>query len=192
LSFHAQALPLPSAIAIQVRQFTWHPGCPIPLEKLAYLRLRHYGYDGRIHDGELIIHQELAVEVIKIFHALFQIRFPIEKMHLVDVYKGNDDASMADNNTSAFNCRDVTGKPGVFSQHAFGRAIDINPMVNPYVINGQIIPPGSKVFLENSELGQGSLRQGSLVIKFFMDQGWFWGGNFKNLKDYQHFEKITP
>lgn len=189
--FHAQFV-LPKDIATQVRQFSWHPGCPVSLENLAYLRLRHYGYDGRIYDGELIVHHELVPEVIAIFDALFHSRFPIQKMHLVDAYQGNDEASMADNNTSAFNCRDVTGIPGVFSKHAFGTAIDLNPLVNPYVSNGKTMPPGSIEFLHNPPQEKGPLRPGSPAIQIFTERGWLWGGNFKNVKDYQHFEKQVP
>jgi hypothetical protein len=99
---------------------------------------------------------------------------------------------MADNNTSAFNCREMTGRPGIFSQHAFGRAIDINPLVNPYVMNGITKPPRGAAFLDQSEKARGLLRTNSPAIKPFIERGWTWGGHFKNLKDYQHFEKKSP
>ncbi len=117
------------------------------MDQLAYLRLRHHGYDGRVHDGELLVHQAVAQDFIAIFRALFQLGFPIEKMRLIDAYAGDDDASMADNNTSAFNCREVSGRKGVWSRHAFGMAIDINPLVNPYVVKDVVSPPQGAAYL---------------------------------------------
>src|SRR6202012_3523260 len=104
---------------------------------LRELTLTFHGYDKATHTGALIVHRDLADDVIRMFRELYRHNFPIERMAPIEDYGGNDDASMASNNTSAFNCRDATGKPGVFSNHSWGRAIDINRLPNPYVKGGK-------------------------------------------------------
>jgi hypothetical protein len=131
----------------------------------------------------------LADEVVSIFKVLFDQRFPVEKMKLVDDYQGDDDASMADNNTSAFNCRFVPGKPGVFSKHSQGRAIDINPRINPMVMGQAVAPPAGARFLDRQAKVPGLLRKGSPAVLEFTRRGWTWGGAWESLSDYQHFEK---
>ena len=188
-SFHGKQSPVPEALVARMRQHSWRPGCPTPLTDLAYVRLSHYGYDGAVHEGELVVHKELANEVLSIFKALFARRFPIEKMKVVDDYQGNDDASMTDNNTSAFNCRFVAGKEGVYSQHSRGRAIDINPRTNPMLVNGEIFPPSGLQFVDRKKKAPGILRSGDWAVLEFTRRGWVWGGTWAAMKDYQHFEK---
>lgn len=172
-----------------MRQYSWHEGCPTAIADLAYLRLAHFGLDGAVHEGELVVHKDLADEVVAIFRVLFRNRFPVEKMHLVDDYQGDDAAAMADNDTSGFNCRFVPGKPGVFSMHSQGRAIDINPRINPMVKGGVVAPPAGARVLDGGVDPPGSLRKGSTVVGEFVRRGWLWGGDWVSLKDYQHFEK---
>ena len=172
-----------------MRQHAWHEGCPTPIADLAYLRVSHVGFDGAVHEGELVVHKNLADEVVTIFRALFERRFPIEKMKLIDDYQGDDDASMADNNTSGFNCRFVFGKPGIFSRHSEGRAVDINPRINPMVSGQTVLPPAGAKFLDPYAKSPGILRQGAPAVTEFLRRGWTWGGDWKSLKDYQHFEK---
>jgi L,D-peptidoglycan transpeptidase YkuD (ErfK/YbiS/YcfS/YnhG family) len=116
-----------------LRSGSWHQGCPVPVKDLAYLVLTYWGFDSQTHVGELVVHKKLALPVIKAFAELYELKFPMERMELIDVFNGSDDKSMAANNTSSFNCRDVTGKPGIFSKHSYGGAIDINPLQNPYL-----------------------------------------------------------
>lgn len=129
----AAALP-PRVAAGMVRSGSWREGCPVPLRDLSYLVLTYRGFDNKSHAGELVVHRKLALPVVKAFAELFTMKFPLERMELIEAYNGSDDKSMAANNTSAFNCRDVAGKPGVFSKHSYGAAIDINPVQNPYLL----------------------------------------------------------
>ncbi|MEI6206015.1 MAG: M15 family metallopeptidase [Desulfuromonadales bacterium] len=132
--FFGMALAVPTAIEEQMRlKKSWKEGCPVPLSDLSYLVLTHWGFDYQPRIGELVVHHELATPVLKALAVLFANRYPIEKMELIDTYDADDNRSMEANNTSAFNCRDVTGKPGVFSKHSYGGAIDINPVRNPYI-----------------------------------------------------------
>ena len=152
-SFHGTQGPVPEALVARMRQHSWRPGCPTPIADLAYVRLSHYGYDGAVHEGELVVHKELASDVLAIFKALFERRFPVEKMKVIDDYQGDDDASMADNNTTGFNCRFVAGKPGVFSKHSSGHAVDINPRTNPMVMDGVVLPPAGLEFVDRGNRG---------------------------------------
>ena len=188
-SFHGTQRSVPEALAVRMREHSWRQGCPTPIADLVYVRLSHYGYDGAVHEGELVIHKELAPEVLAIFRALFDRRFPVEKMKVIDDYQGDDDASMADNNTSAFNCRFVAGKPGVFSMHSRGRAVDVNPRTNPMVVDSAILPPAGAAFLDRKSNAPGILRAGDPTVREFTRRGWSWGGDWTSMKDYQHFEK---
>jgi len=187
--FQGRQGSVPAAIVERMRQSSWRPGCPVPIAELAHLRLSHWGSDGAVHEGELIVHHELAAEVLVIFKALFEQKFPIEKMRLIEEYQGSDDRSMADNNTSGFNCRPVLGKPQVFSKHSYGRAIDINPLWNPMVEGGTVLPPGGVSFAARDRPAPGLLRKGSPAVRVFTSRGWTWGGDFTSMKDYQHFQK---
>jgi len=188
-AFHGAQSPVPEALAQRMREHSWRPGCPTPITDLVHLRLSHYGFDGAVHTGELVVHKALASEVLTIFKALFALRFPVEKMKVIDDYQGDDDASMADNNTSAFNCRFVAGKPGVFSKHSSGRAIDINPRTNPMVVDGAIFPPAGSAFIDRKQNAPGILRAGDRAVREFTRRGWVWGGTWVAMRDYQHLEK---
>jgi hypothetical protein len=187
--FRGTRAPVSPELAARMRQYSWREGCPTPIADLAYLRLSHYGYDGAVHDGELVVHKDVADQVLVIFRALFNKRFPIEKMRVIDDYQGSDEASMADNNTSGFNCRFVAGKPGVFSKHSQGRAIDINPRTNPMVTADGVSPPAGAGFVNRRKNAPGMLRAGDAAVVEFTRRGWTWGGTWAATKDYQHFEK---
>lgn len=184
-----QAEPIPAPLLEKIRTTTWHAGCPVPPEDLRQLTLSYWNYENERKTGVLIVHKDVAREVTQIFRDLFQHRFPIEKMTPIEEYKGDDDASMAANNTSAFNCRDVTGQPGKFSNHSWGRAIDINPLTNPYVKGDKVLPPEGRVYLDRTRTFPGSILAGGFVVKRFAEAGWQWGGSWSDRKDYQHFEK---
>jgi hypothetical protein len=172
-----------------MRKHSWRQGCPTAIEDLAYLHIAHFGNDGAVHEGNLVVHRQLASEVLAIFEALFGQRFVIEKMRLIDEYEGSDERSMADNNTSGFNCRFVDGKPGVFSSHSHGRAIDINPRTNPMIVSGEVFPPAGAEFTDRRRKAPGLLRDGDRAVAAFTRRGWTWGGSWKSMRDYQHFEK---
>ena len=169
-------------------RYSWRPGCPVPLEDLRLVTVRYWGFDGRPHMGELVIHERYAYAIVQVMHELYDAKFPIERMQLVDVYGGDDDRSMAANNTSAFNCRAVTGRPGVWSEHSYGRAIDINPVQNPYVTaSGVVLPPAGQRYLDRTQALPGMIKPGDVVVRSFERIGWRWGGYWSDPKDYQHF-----
>jgi len=132
--FFGTATTVPDPIAEKMRlKKSWRRGCPVSPSDLCYIVLSHWGFDGKSHSGELAAHKKLAIPLIEAFADLFSLRFPIERMELIDEYDGDDMRSMQANNTSAFNCREITGKQGVWSKHSYGMAIDINPVQNPYI-----------------------------------------------------------
>jgi peptidoglycan L-alanyl-D-glutamate endopeptidase CwlK len=162
-------------------------GKEIPLEireALVLLNIPYRGFDDQLHTGQLIVHHTLANEVTAIFEEIARAGFPIEKMVPVVCYDWSDDASMADNNSSGFNYRCAVGKTQL-SQHAYGRAIDVNPLQNPYVKGDQVLPPGA----DYDSLVVGTLLEQGPVVVAFERHGWTWGGRWTTLKDWQHFEK---
>lgn len=159
------------------------------LNDLVCVQLSYWGFDGHIHQGSIIVHKALAQDILDIFAILYQQKFPIESMKLMDVFGGDDAASMAANNTSAYNYRKVTGHPGIYSQHSYGRAIDINPFQNPYVKKGLILPLAAKSFVSRDNLSPGKITRDSLIYQAFTQRGWDWGGDWYDVQDYQHFEK---
>ena len=165
---------------------SWRPGCPVPLWKLRYLRVSIWGFDGKVRTGELVVRRSQAWPVVRAFRTLFRARFPIKRMRLVDEYGADDDASMAANNTSAFNCRLATGGSS-WSEHAYGRAIDINPIQNPYVKGDTVLPPAGRRFVNRKRQAQGMIHDGDVVVRAFAAIGWEWGGLWTSLRDYQHF-----
>jgi D-alanyl-D-alanine carboxypeptidase len=169
---------------------SWRPGCPVGPERLRRVAIDYIGFDGQTHRGELIVHEDLVTEVIATFEQLHQLRYPIEKMRTVESYPGADDElSMEDNNTSAFNCRDIPGT-GHWSQHAYGRAIDLNPLLNPYIDStGEFQPKNAAPYLDRNRTDPGLLHSGDPAVRVFTDRGWRWGGYWHTPIDYQHFER---
>ena len=166
---------------------SWHRGCPVPIRQLRLLRVRHWGFDGDFHRGRLIVHEEEAREVLRAMEDLFRQRFPIRRMEVIDAYGGDDHRSMNTDNTSAFNCRFVAGTND-WSQHAYGRAIDVNPIENPYVTaSGHVSPPAGRPYVDRSKDAEGLIKSGSSTVRAFKRIGWGWGGNWPGTKDYQHF-----
>jgi hypothetical protein len=166
---------------------SWREGCPVALADLRLVTLTHWNFAGEAARGELVVHNDHAAGVVEVFSMLYDARFPIERMELVDFYEGDDDLSMAANNTSAFNCREVAWKPGVWSNHAFGSAIDINPLVNPYVSSTLVLPPEGDTFADRSVEVLGGLYLGDAATQAFAMIGWTWGGTWSPAKDWQHF-----
>jgi hypothetical protein len=186
-TFEGTIAPIDAGIRARM-SFSWRPGCPVPTEDLRLLTIDHWGFDGAVRRGEMIVHADEAASLVQVLAVLFAGRFPIERMKLVDAYGGNDDRSMAANNTSAFNCRAATGNPGVWSEHSYGRAIDINPVQNPYVTaDGTVLPPAGSAYTNRSEVADGMIGPGDVVVRAFAAIGWEWGGDWSGIKDYQHF-----
>jgi hypothetical protein len=169
---------------------TWRPGCPVGAADLRLLRVSYWGYDGAIHKGDLVVHRLQAVKLATVFKRLYADRFQIRRIHPASNYGGSDDRSMAANNTSAFNCRAVTGGTG-WSEHSYGRAIDINPIQNPYVRGSTILPPEGRTWADRSLRVPGMIHPGDKTVQAFAAQGWSWGGSWNTLKDYQHFSSTN-
>ena len=170
--------------AAQLR-FSWRPGCPVAPAQLRSVRLSYWGFDGRRHTGTLVVNRDATRAVAIVFRRLYRARFPIRRMRPVDAYRGSDDASMAADNTSAFNCRAaVAAGPPRWSAHAYGRAVDVNPLENPYLEGGRVLPPAGRRFADRSRHRRG-MAEGTLVDAF-AEVGWGWGGRWSS-PDYQHF-----
>lgn len=152
---------------------------------LDLVSVKYYGFDGKLHQGQIIVNKEIAKDIVDIFKVIEKIKFPVEKVVPIVEYNWSDEKSMNDNNTSSFNYRFISGSR-ILSMHANGLAIDINPKQNPYVKNGTSIPAGSEYKLKN----MGTIEPDSKIVKVFKEKGWTWGGDWKSLKDYQHFQKI--
>jgi len=185
-TFRAAVSPIDPATAARMTA-SWRPGCPVPLDELRLVTVSHWGFDSRTRQGELVVAATDAEDIVRVFRRLFDERFPIESMRLVDEFGGDDDRSMAANNTSAFNCRPATGSTR-WSEHAYGRAVDINPVQNPYVTrSGAVLPPAGETHTTRDPATPGLITDGSVVVSAFADIGWTWGGHWSSGKDYQHF-----
>lgn len=187
--FASAIAPVPPALVDSMRRTTWHEGCPVAPRDLRRVEIAYWGFDGKPARGVLVIHRDLAAEVASIFGEFFAHGFLIERMEPIENFAGDDDRSMQANNTSAFNCRDATSKPGVFSNHSWGRAIDINPLTNPYVKGEKVLPPRGRAYLDRAKAAPGSILDRSFAVQAFEKRGWTWGGRWKDRQDYQHFEK---
>ncbi len=152
------------------------------------LHLSYWGFDGTAHTGTLVVGATVVGAVTTIFRTLFDDRFPIAKMQPEDAYGGSDPASMADDNTSGFNCRlaVTTGSPQ-WSVHAYGEAIDVNPVENPYIEGGEVQPPSGAAFTDRSVVRPGMAVPGGPLVAAFAAVGWQWGGRWAGSPDYQHF-----
>lgn len=167
---------------------SWQPGCPVEIDDLRIIEMPHVGFDGEIHQGELMVHEDIARDVVEVFRELFRVGFPIRRMELVEKYGGSDDASMAADNTSCFNHRPIERAPERTSNHSYGKAIDINTVENPYVLDSTVLPPIGSDYLDRSDVRPGMIVDGDAVVRAFAERGFEWGGHWTTLKDYQHFE----
>jgi hypothetical protein len=184
--FHAKVQPMPPAVRAQMTGVSWRPGCPVSLGDLRLLTLTYRGFDGRAHTGLLVANRDAASALVGVFRRLYAAWFPIRRMQLVDAYGGDDFRSIEADNTSAFNCRAATGSTH-WSQHASGRAIDVNPIENPYVSGGTSSHPASRTYLDRSRHRPGMAYEGGVLVESFRAAGWGWGGTWSGIKDYQHF-----
>jgi hypothetical protein len=167
---------------------SWHSGCPVRIRDLRLLRLDYWGFGGRVRHGRLIVHEDQARRVKRVFRKLFYAHFRIRRMLLIDAYNGSDDRSMDANNTSAFNCRFVAGTT-TWSQHAYGRAIDLNPVRNPYVAGSHVSPEAGRAYTDRSRRAIGMIHGGDAVVRAFGDANWRWGGAWSYPKDYMHLSR---
>jgi len=167
---------------------SWHHGCPVGAASLRAVTLTFWGFDHTAHTGTLIVNARVVSAVVVAFRQIYAARFPIRQMVPIAAYGGDDNKSMAADNTSAFNCRAaVSNGPKTWSMHAFGEAIDINTVENPYTLDGTVRPPSGKPYTDRSNVRPGMIVRGSSPTRAFSAVGWGWGGNWSSSPDYQHF-----
>jgi D-alanyl-D-alanine carboxypeptidase len=165
---------------------SYRPGCPVAPAQLRAIRLRHWDFRGRSRIGVLVVNAAEAQNVIGVFRKLYAARFPIRRMLGVEIYGGDDDRSMAADNTSGFNCR-LVGGTSHWSEHAYGKAIDVNPVENPFVHGGRVEPPAGRAYLDRFRRRPGMATRTGVLVRAFAEAGWKWGGFWQSSKDYQHF-----
>jgi len=182
-SVHAIDAPLKARM---IRSGSWKPGVPVNIGQLRLLRLTYWGFDGKAHSGHLMVNRQYARPMVGVFAKLYAAKFPIRRMRLIDAYGASDHKSMAADNTSAFNGRYVSGTTR-WSMHAYGLAIDINPVENPYVSGSHVSPAAGARYADRNLKARGMIHPGDVVVRAFQSIGWKWGGYWPGTKDYQHF-----
>jgi D-alanyl-D-alanine carboxypeptidase len=186
-AFVYRAAPLSTAMRALMRGRSWHPGCPVGLGALRYVRVGYWDFARRPRVGGMVVNASAVAPLRRVFSRLYAARFPIRRMRPVDVYRGSDYASIQADNTSSFNCRDTTGAT-TWSQHAYGLAVDIDPIENPYVYtNGTTTHPASRPYLNRHDVRPGMAVAGGTLVRAFDAIGWGWGGRWPLPTDYQHF-----
>jgi hypothetical protein len=175
---------------------TWRPGCPVPISGLRLLRFNHVGFDGQVKRGRMVVNADVAQEVLWVFRQLFEARFPMKRVDLArefDESRWEEQPHSRRSVTASFNCRVVVTPDGpgtTFSQHAFGLAIDVNPLQNPYVrSDGWVRNRFARPYIDRSEDLPGMIHDGDVVVRSFAAIGWSWGGRWSGGKDYMHFSR---
>ena len=183
---------IPDDIFEKMQGKSYRADCTLPRENLRYIHVLHVGFDNQVHEGELVVNKDIADDVLEIFKELYESGYQIEKVRLVDEYDADDEASMRDNNSSAFNFRFISHTTKI-SKHGMGMAVDINTLYNPYVktVDGElsIEPANATDYVDRSKDFSHKIDHDDLCYKLFTEHGFEWGGDWKHSKDYQHFEK---
>ncbi len=185
--------PIPAAVQTRITGKSWRANSDIQLADLRYLRVMYVDFDDREHMGELICNAAIADDLADIFRELYRARYPLASVKLIDDFGADDERSMTANNTSCFCYRKIAGSRRV-SKHALGRAIDINPLLNPCVhLRGDTIvkvePAAGRQYANRKRQFRGKIAQGDLCLRLFQQHGFKWGGTWRTKPDYQHFEK---
>ena len=183
---------IPDDIFAKMQGKSYKDNCTVPRDDLRYVHVLHMGFDGKVKAGELVVSRKIADDVLEIFEELYKADYPIEKVRLVDEYDADDEASMSDNNSSAFNFRFISHTTRI-SKHGLGMAVDINTRYNPYVktVNGKlsIEPANGADYVDRSTDFPYKIDHDDLCYKLFTEHGFTWGGDWTHSKDYQHFER---
>lgn len=182
------AEPIPAAVEARMRGVSYPDDAEVKLSDLRFLRLAYVDFEGREQIGELVCNKAIADDLVAIFRELFEARYPIRSIRLIDDFGGDDEASMEADNTSCFNYRKKTGMRAL-SKHALGLAIDINPFENPYVRPSRVRPSGASAFADRSKDFPHKIDKEDLCYRLFRAHGFSWGGTWRSVRDYQHFEK---
>ena len=175
------------ALMARMKGKSYKDNCPIPVEDLRYVHVLHKDLQGNTHEGELVCNVYIAKDVLEIFRGLYEAGYPVERVRLVDDYDADDEMSMRDNNSSCFNFRFITQSTKI-SKHGLGLAVDINTLYNPYVKGEHVEPSTAKEYTDRSKNFPYKIERGDLCFRLFAEHGFEWGGDWKSLKDYQHFE----
>jgi hypothetical protein len=189
--FASRVEPVPNDV---LARSSWSDECPVDADDLRWVRLAFWGFDGRRHTGELLLHADAADEMVQVFSQLYAARFPIEEMRITRAEEIDAEPTGDGNNTGAFTCRPVHGTT-YWAQHAYGLAVDVNPFQNPYikppggkgVPGDMLIPELAAAYLDRSRRVPGMIRPGDTVVQAFASVGWQWGGNWQKAKDFMHF-----
>ena len=184
--FRSSIAPLSEAVRSEMLGVTWREGCPVGLDALSALEVSHWGLDGAVHIGRLVVATPHAPAIVGVFERLFAGRFPVQSVRPAREFGGDDDAMMRVNNTSAFNCRPVAGGRR-YSDHSFGHALDLNPLINPYVRGDKVDPPQGRAYLSRDPAVPGLVVDPGPAVAAFAEAGWKWGGHWSSAQDYQHF-----
>jgi D-alanyl-D-alanine carboxypeptidase len=186
-AFRGHIAAISPSLARQMTGVSWHRGCPVGLSDLRAIKATYHGFDSHDHTGTLIVHRDVASQMLAVLRRLYADGFPIRRMVPVDAYGGSDFRSIEADNTSAFNCRYVDGTTR-WSEHAYGRAIDVNPIENPYVTgSGTTSHPMSRNYVTRTPFRPGMAAENHALVGAFDAVGWGWGGRWSGAKDYQHF-----
>ena len=185
--------PIPDSIFLRMQGRSWPEGCAVRRADLRYLRLSHFDAEKNEHVGEMVCNKVIANDLLEIFRELYRQKYPIQRIRLIDDYEAEDERSMRDNNTSCFCYRKVSGTTKL-SKHATGMAVDVNTLYNPYVRNGKngrrIVEPATAVkYVDRSKSFPYKIVKGDLLYRLFIRHGFKWGGSWRTVKDWQHFEK---
>lgn len=181
-------MPIPPEIEARMRGVSYPAGATVSLQSLRYLRLSYVDFEGNDQNGELVCNKQIAKDLLDIFRALYLARYPIRSIRLIDDFGGSDDASMEADNTSCFNYRPVSGGSSL-SKHALGLAVDVNPLENPYVKGNTVLPGNAAPYVDRAQSFPHKIDQNDLCYELFTAHGFKWGGSWRSLKDFQHFEK---
>ena len=166
---------------------TWQPDCPVAADELRWVRLTFWGFDGERHTGELLANAAVADDLVAVFRQLFEAGYPIEEMRITRLDELDAPPTGDGNNTGVFACRPTIGQ-STFSQHAYGLAIDVNPFQNPYEKGDLVLPELASSYLDRDDR-EAVIHDGDPVVTAFAEIGWEWGGDWRTLKDYQHFSQ---
>jgi hypothetical protein len=191
--FRSSIAPLSRSVRIELRREAWHPGCPVPLSNLRLLTVSYHDFDGATQTGQLVTNRDAAGPLARVFRQLYALHFPIRHMSIADMYGPVKERPADEDVTGSFECRQAAPSPcvggsgtGSWSEHAFGEAVDVNPLENPYVGCGQSRDPRSRPYFNRARHRPGMVT--AAVVGAFRSIGWGWGGSWEgSTKDYMHF-----
>lgn len=182
------AQPIPDNVFHRMKGLSFSKDCTIKRSELRYLLILHRNTEGKTQVGEMVCNKRIASRLLNIFRELYKADYRIGRMVLIDNYGANDERSMAANNTTCFNFRFMTGSHKRVSKHGMGMAVDINPLYNPYVKGNRVQPAEGRKYIKNRAAVPMAIQHGDLCHSLFIKYGFRWGGAWRTLKDYQHFE----